>query len=108
MTNLIAITCFALVLIACVFLHWKIFKLKTVNDYENSVISKFQARSHRLIVRRQEIDLMPQSHAKLAAHDEWLENVYLYLEDYEAEVAEEMVSGNFTDIKAYAGIRLIG
>lgn len=95
------------ILAACAFLHFKIFSLKNVADYEKLAAEKMQARAHRIVAARVQIDLMPQSFQKLAAHDEWLDSVHEYMEDYELAVAEEMKKGNYSGVKAYGGIKLV-
>lgn len=107
MNIIISTLIIATLIIAAVCLHYKLVKLKTVSDFERTAAAKMHARSHRLVVQRQEIDLMPQGYAKLHAHDEWIGSVYSYMEDYEANVVEEMRKSKFDGVKAYGGIRLV-
>ena len=92
---------------AALWLHYKLVKLKTVSDFERSAAAKMQSRSHRLVMQRQEIYFMPQSFEKLKSHDDWMDQVYAYSEDYEANVVEEMRKNKFDGVKAYGGIRLV-
>ena len=96
-----------IILAACLLIHFKFYRLKNVCDYEKLVAERMQARAHRIVAARIDIDLMPQSFQKLSAHDDWLDAAYEYREDYELGVAEEMKKSKFSGVKAYGGIKLV-
>lgn len=91
---------------AALWLNSKLLQRQGVVFHEKAVIDSLSARSHRLISEGVRIDQMQYSWEKNEAYARWIDELYEFMDDYEADVAESIAATASANVVAYAGIRI--
>lgn len=106
MTETIGLAVIIGLVLAAILIYSKLMSRQGIVFHEVSVRDSLSTRSHHLIVEGVKIDQMPYSWGKHEAHTRWVEKLYEYLDDYEAEVAQSLSKNSCSNVVAYAGIRI--
>ena len=106
MTETIGLAVIIGLVMAAIWIYSKLIRRQGIVFHEDSVRESLSVRSHHLIAEGVKIDQMPYSWEKHEAHSRWVEKLYEYLDDYEAEVAQSLSKNSGSNIVAYAGIRI--
>lgn len=74
---------------------------------EKQVATEMEARAHRLCMQAYEAQRIGNTFERIKADEEFQDNVHLYAEDYQAEVAQRLKEHNVSSISAYGFIRIM-
>jgi len=79
----------------------------TVKQIENTVAQEMKVRAHRLCIQVYDAERLGNTFERKKAYEEFQDNLYLYLEDYQAEVAQRLKEYKVHTISAYGYIRIM-
>lgn len=79
----------------------------TVRQIENTVAKEMEVRAHRLCIQAYDVERMANTFERNKAAEEFQDNLHLYLEDYQAEVAQRLKEYKVHSVSAYGYIRIM-
>jgi hypothetical protein len=79
----------------------------TVKQIENTVAKEMEVRAHRLCIQAYDAERIGNTFERKKAAEEFKDNLHLYLEDYQAEVAQRIQEYKVRSISAYGYIRIM-
>ena len=78
----------------------------TLGQIENTVAKEMEVRAHRLCIQAYDAERIGNAFERKKAAEEFKDNLHLYLEDYQAEVAQRLKEHKVHSVPAYGYIRL--
>jgi hypothetical protein len=94
--------------VCCIVVYRKIVALPpTVKQVENTVAQEMSVRAHSLCIQAYDAERLVNTLERRKAYDEFQDNLHLYLEDYQAEVAKRLTEYKVYSISAYGYIRIM-
>lgn len=73
---------------------------------EKQVAVEMEARAHKLCMQAYEVQRIGNTFERIKADEDFQDSVHLYVEDYQAEVAQRLREHNVSSISAYGFIRI--
>jgi hypothetical protein len=106
MIELISLTVMTLLLLGGLFLYKKICRNLTVNEIEQRVSQQMEQRAHKLCMQAFDVQRTSEAEERTRLNEQFQDDLHLYVEDFQAEVAESLQQNKVADIQSYGFIRL--
>ncbi|MDR7119998.1 hypothetical protein [Rheinheimera soli] len=95
------------VLLACgIFFYRKTCRNLTVSEIEQIVSQQMDQRAHKLCMQAFYVQRTRQMDERNKLEEQFQDDLHLYVEDFQAEVAESLQQNKVRDIQSYGFIRL--
>ena len=101
-TFILLLACLA----SCVFFYWRLTTGSTLGMLEELTAREMEPRAHRLCMQAYEATRAGQTFERIRLDQQFLDDLYLYIEDYQAEVVEKLQEHKVPSITGYGYTKL--
>lgn len=78
----------------------------TVTEIEQSVSQQMEQRAHKLCMQAFDIQRVSEETERNRLHEQFQDDLHLYVEDFQAEVAQSIKQNKIQNIQSYGFINL--
>lgn len=106
MIELISLSVMSLLLISGLFWYKKLRRHITVAEIEQRVSRQMEQRAHQLCVQAFDVQRTNEATERMKRDEQFQDDLHLYIEDFQAEVAQHLQQNKVQDVQSYGFIRL--
>lgn len=78
----------------------------TLDEIEQRVVQRMEQRAHKLCMQAFDVQRTTEAEERNKLDEQFQDDLHLYVEDFQAEVAESLQQNKVSDIQTYGFIRL--
>lgn len=106
MIEFLSLVTLAILLLSGVFFYKKTCRNLTVSEIEQRVSQQMEQRAHKLCMQAFDVQRTSSSDERSKLDEQFQDDLHLYVEDFQAEVAESLQQNKVQNIQSYGYIRL--
>jgi hypothetical protein len=106
MIELVSLVTLAVLLLCGIFFYRKTCRNLTVSEIEQRVSQQMDQRAHKLCMQAFNVQRTLKTDERNKLEEQFQDDLHLYVEDFQAEVAESIQHNKVQDIQSYGFIRL--
>ncbi|EGM79327.1 hypothetical protein Rhein_0462 [Rheinheimera sp. A13L] len=106
MIEFLSLITLAVLLLSGVFFYKKTCRNLTVSEIEQRISQQMDQRAHKLCMQAFDVQRTRKMDERNKLDEQFLDDLHLYVEDFQAAVAESLQQNKVRDIQSYGFIRL--
>lgn len=106
MIEFISLSVMILLLLSGLFWYKKICRNLTINEIEQRVSQQMELRAHKLCMQAFDVQRTSEAGKRNQLDEEFQDDLHLYVEDFQAEVAQSLKQHKIQNVQSYGFIRL--
>ncbi len=106
MIEFISLSVMGLLLLSGLLWYKKTCQHLTIHDIEQRVSQKMEQRAHQLCVQAFNVQRASEGEERNQLDEQFQDDLHLYIEDFQAEVAESLKQNKVQGVQSYGFIRL--
>ncbi|MBU1621424.1 MAG: hypothetical protein KJ556_04240 [Gammaproteobacteria bacterium] len=106
MIELLSLATLVVLLLSGIFFYKKTCRNLTVSEIEQLVSQQMDQRAHKLCMQAFYVQRAREMEERYKLEEQFQDDLHLYVEDFQAEVAESLQQNKVRDIQSYGFIRL--
>ncbi|RVT47367.1 hypothetical protein EMM73_05570 [Rheinheimera sediminis] len=106
MIELLSLTILVVLLCTGIFFYKKTCRNLTVSEIEQRVSQQMEQRAHKLCMQAFYVQRASDAEERSRLDEEFQDDLHLYVEDFQAEVAQSLQLNKVQDIQSYGFIRI--
>lgn len=106
MIELASLIVLSVLFLSGLFWYKKTCRLLTVSEIEQRVSQQMEQRAHRLCMQAYDVQRTAEQSERNQLNEQFQDDLHLYVEDFQAEVAQSLQQNKVQDIQSYGYIRL--
>lgn len=106
MTEFLSLLVMGILLLAGLFWYKKACRTLTVDEIERQVSRQMEQRAHKLCMQAFDVQRTSETTERNKLDEQFQDDLHLYIEDFQAEVAESLQQNKVQNIQSYGFIRL--
>lgn len=106
MIEFLSLITLAILLLSGIYFYKKACRNLTVSEIEQRVSQHMDQRAHKLCIQAFNVQRTSEADERSKLDEQFQDDLHLYIEDFQAEVAESLQQNKVRDIQSYGFIRL--
>ena len=106
MIEFLSLIVLAVLMLSGLFWYKKTCRHLTVKEIEQRVSQQMELRAHKLCMQAFDVQRTSEAEERTKLDEQFQDDLHLYVEDFQAEVAESLQQNKVQDIQSYGFIRL--
>lgn len=106
MIEFISLLILSALVLSGLFWYKKTCRNLTVDEIEHKVSQRMEQRAHKLCMQAFDVQRTSELAERNRLDEQFQDDLHLYIEDFQAEVAERLQQNKVQDIQSYGFIRL--
>ncbi|WP_127023263.1 hypothetical protein [Rheinheimera mangrovi] len=106
MIEFLSLIVLAVLMLSGLFWYKKTCRHLTVKEIEQRVSQQMELRAHKLCMQAFDVQRTSEAEERSQLDEQFQDDLHLYVEDFQAEVAESLKQNKVLDIESYGFIRL--
>lgn len=106
MIEFLSLVTLAVLLLTGIFLYKQTCRNLTVSEIEQRVSQQMEQRAHKLCMLAFDVQRTSETDERTRLDEQFQDDLHLYIEDFQAEVAQSLQQNKVQDVQGYGFIKI--